>query len=209
MMDKDKMQSKIICFAGLDGSGKTTQARQLNIWLNQTGQSSEFVRFHTEPNKAEQAEIIQKSAQYLIENQLTLSLSGLQFLKEGFFVEMKIKDNVLPALADGKNIVIDRYIETFDAYSAIFGKKENWIRMVNKTLPRPDFYFFIDVSPEVCLSRIIKSGRRISDHESLELLEKARTYYLEHQEDYSFIIIDGMRSSEEVSQEIQKYLVNA
>lgn len=209
MMEKDTVKSQIICFAGLDGSGKTTQAKLLNSWLTKLGYASEFVRFHTEPTKAESVEIIKKSTQYLIENQLTLSLPAIQMLKESFLVEMKLKNIILPALLEGKSVVIDRYIETFDAYSAIFGKKENWVRVINKELPKPDLYFFIDVPPEACLSRITKSGRRISDHESIELLGRARSYYLAHKDDYSFIVIDGTGSLEQISEEIKKYIASS
>jgi dTMP kinase len=203
------VKPKIICFAGLDGSGKTTQAKLLHSWLTKMGHESEFVRFYTEPTKAESAEIIKKSTQYLVENQLTLSLPAIRMLKESFLVEMKLKKAILPALLEGKSIVIDRYIETFDAHSAIFGKKENWVRMINQEIPKPDLYFFLDVPPETCLSRITRSGRRVSDHESIELLSKARTYYLEHKDAYSFIVIDGMGALEEVSEEIKKYIVSA
>ena len=201
------MERKLLCFAGLDGSGKTTQAKLLDAWLNGRGYRSEFVRFHTEPNKAEHTEIIQKSTQYLMKHQLALSVSSIQMLKESFLVEMKMNTIIHPALEEGSNIVLDRYIETFDAYSAIFHEKENWIRIINREFPKPDFYFFLDVPPEACLSRITVSGRRISDHETIELLDKTRAFYLEQKDTYSFIIIDGMGSTEQVSEKIRKYLV--
>jgi len=202
------MKKKIICFAGLDGSGKTTQARMTNEWLNANGFPSEFVRFHTELTKAEKPEVVKRSTKYLIENKLMLSLSAIELLKEAFQIQMKIQKNIAPLIMIGKNIVFDRYIETYDAYTALTDKKENWVRTINQPLAQPDYYFFIDVLPEVSYGRILKTGRRISDHETVEQLEKARNYYLENKEKYSFIIIDGNQSVEDVHEEIKRHIIN-
>jgi len=197
--------SKLICFAGLDGSGKTTQAQKTYEWLNKNSMESEFIRFHTEPTKVELAEVVKRTTQYLMTHQMMLSMNEVETLKEAFYVQIKIQDLILPTLKAKKNVILDRYYETYSAYSNLTTRKD-WIRKINEPFIKPDFYFYVDVLPEVSFERIKKSGRRINDHESIEKLTLARNYYMEHLDMYSFIIIDGNQPVEKIQQDIKEYL---
>jgi dTMP kinase len=197
----------LICFAGLDGSGKTTQARLTSAWMNRHNMPTEFIRFHTEPTKAEATEIVGKARQYMIDHGLMVPVSDIAFLKEAFHIEMKLRDQIQPALAAGKSIIFDRYVETFDAFSSITQKHKNWVRVINPVLPKPDISFFLDVPPEICFGRIQKSERRLGDHETIESLQKARAYYLSRQHDYAFTVLDGSAPAEQLNHEVQQVIM--
>lgn len=196
------MQKLIVCFAGLDGSGKTTQAQLASEWMNENGFPTEFIRFHTEPTKAEKQEIVVKTTQYLIAKRLALSVSDIEFIKEGIHIQKKMDEIIFPAIQSSKSLVLDRYLETYDAYQSVIGKNKNWVREINKNLPQPDLFFLLDVPPEVCFQRIKRSGRRIGDHETIHTLHKSREFYISHQDDYSFVILDGNRPPEKVLEEV-------
>lgn len=196
------MRQLIVCFAGLDGSGKTTQAQLATEWMNETAIPTEFVRFHTEPTRPEKQEIVLKTTQYLIENRLALAVSEIEFIKEGMHIQKKLGEIIFPAIQSGKSLVLDRYLETYDAYQVVMEKKRNWVREINQNFPKPDLFFFLDVPPEVCFQRISKSGRRIGDHETIHALHKAREFYISRQQDYSFVVLNGNRSPKEVIEEV-------
>lgn len=197
--------AQLICFAGLDGSGKTTQAQKTYNYLIDRNCESKFIRFHTEPFKAEMAEIGERTARYLMKNHMMLSMNEIETLKEAFHIQMKVQNEIEPAYSKMEYVILDRYYETYDAFSYYTGAI-NWVQKINSPFRKPDYYFFIDVAAETCYQRIKRSGRRISDHESVENLALARKYYMNSVDKYSYIVINGEQSIEEIQRDIRGYL---
>ena len=102
------MNSTLICFAGLDGSGKTMQASLLWRWLTDMQYPCELIEYHTKPTKNEYNRMLRKSINYLTDNKLTISPLEIELIKEAFATQIKLNDRILPALRKGINIILDR-----------------------------------------------------------------------------------------------------
>jgi dTMP kinase len=201
-----KMKSKLICLAGLDGSGKTTQANLLKNWISGMGYDCQLIKFHTEPNRAEYNELCQKAGVYLMNNRLTVSFSEIELIKEAFSLQKKLEESISPALRSGKNVILDRYYETYDAYVQLKNEKIHWIDKIIGSFPVPDLYIFIDTQPHVCYERLKKQRLVIHPHEQLEALIKTRDYYLSHKDRYLFVIIDGKGSVAHIFMSLQQII---
>ena len=100
---------------------------------------------------------------------------------------------------DADVVIVDRFIHTVLAY----GEPENRSAGVMKDLDRVEMYdlgIYIDVTPEEAMER----SRRAEDgmRHSGDYLSAARENYLGFVEKGELVLVDGIRSREEVTEEI-------
>jgi len=180
-----------ICIEGLDGSGKTTQARLLAEKLS--GSYELVLTF--EPSNGKVGSFIRESCLYE-QSRLPVAVEALLFAADRVeHVESVIK----PALGEGKLVVCDRYVYSSLAYQGSAGLSLDWIKEVNSCALRPDFAVFIDVSPEVVIERL---QRRKSVMETLEIQRKVREIYLKFVDTGELVRIDGDRPKGVVADEL-------
>lgn len=99
-----------VTFEGLDGSGKTTQIRQLNAWLEQQGVDFLVTR---QPGGTETGDRIRK----LLLDSRSVDLAPLAELAMMFADRAQaIKEVIEPALMAGKLVVCDRFTDSTEAY---------------------------------------------------------------------------------------------
>ena len=180
-----------IVIEGLDGSGKTTQARLLVAKLNR----SHNAVYTAEPSRGKIGTFIRDICLYS-EKRLSASAEALLFAADrGEHVENEIK----PALAKGNLVICDRYIYSSLAYQGSAGLSLEWIEAINSQALRPDLAVFIDVNPKTVLKRL---NRRKSVMENLETQQKVRDVYLQFVERGCLLRIDGNGSLEKVAEEL-------
>ncbi|MCL1912112.1 MAG: dTMP kinase [Leptospirales bacterium] len=180
-----------ICFEGIDGSGKSTQAALLASAMKARGIDCVSL---AEPS----------DGAYGLEIRKMLSKDSLPAVERQ--VELFILDraddaqrNIMPALSTGKTVIIDRYYFSNAAYQGAMGLDCAFILEENRkrSFPEPDIVFLIDVSPEEALERI-KSRSGITDtFEKKEFLAKVRNIFLQIA-DPRFVLIDGMQKTEDI-----------
>jgi dTMP kinase len=176
-----------IVIEGLDGSGKTTQAKLLEAKFMQ----SHRALYTAEPSEGRIGVFIRNSCLYG-EKRLLPDVEALLFAADRIeHVENEIK----PALREKRLVVSDRYVYSSLAYQGSAGLNLNWIRALNKHALEPDFAVFIDVSPETVLKRL---ERRKSLMENLETQRRVREIYLTFVEKGDLIKIDGEKPESEV-----------
>lgn len=176
-----------IVIEGLDGSGKTTQAKLLAAKLAQ----SHCTLFTAEPSQGRIGTFIRNSCLYG-EERLIPEVEALLFAADRIeHVENEIK----PALQEKRLVISDRYIYSSLAYQGSAGVDLSWIRGINKDALKPDFAVFIDVTPETVLKRL---ERRKSIMENLETQRRVRETYLTFVEKGELVRIDGEKSESEV-----------
>ncbi|MFN8636451.1 MAG: dTMP kinase [Chloroflexota bacterium] len=92
-------------------------------------------------------------------------------------------------LAEGRAIVVDRYIASGVAYGAAQGLDLEWMMAVERGLPPADLTILLDITPEVSLAR--KTGGRDAYEARLDLLSAAREAYHTLARDPSWIVADA------------------
>jgi len=158
-MPTRRRRGLLIVLEGIDGSGKTTQARRLLRRLRRRGRKAVFFR---EPTRGQWGREIKRRAaradSATPEEELAL------FVKDR---RENVTKNLRPALAAGKIIVLDRYYFSTIAYQGAKGLDPGRIRRMNEAFAlRPDLVIILDMDAAAGLERI--AGRKTRD----ELFER-------------------------------------
>ncbi len=144
----------LIVIEGIDGSGKSTQARRLLNKLRALGY--EAVAFR-EPTRGKWGRAIKKMAKQ------AGSLTPEEELD--FFVKDRLENvrkNLRPSLAGKKAVILDRYYFSTIAYQGAKGISPARIRRVNEGFAvKPDLVFILDIEPGRGMGRI--RGRKKKD----------------------------------------------
>ncbi len=176
-----------ICIEGLDGSGKSTQAKLLTNKLNKAGYNAICT---AEPSQGKIGKFIRKR----LFEQVRMPITAEALLFAADRIE-HVQNQVAPALAEGKIVVSDRYVYSSLAYQGSAGLSLDWIEIVNANALKPDLCVFIDVEPSVVLERL---KRKKSVMENLETQQKVRAIYLKYVQKGELLRVDGGKSKPEV-----------
>lgn len=180
-----------ICIEGLDGSGKTTQAKLLVKKLRK----SHNAVYTAEPSHGKIGTFIRNSYLYG-EKRLSSVIEALLFAAERI---EHVETEVLPALHQGKLVISDRYIYSSLAYQGAAGLSLEWIEKINEHASQPDLAVFIDVDPKTAIHRL-KPNKSLM--ENMETQRKVRKIYLKFVEKGSLTRINGDQPKNEVAQEL-------
>lgn len=200
---------RLLVFEGLDGSGKSTQARLLGKWL----QSRDYRVFFTEWNSSDLvSETIRRGKKKGLLTPTTFSLLHATDFADRF------ERQILPPLRAGYVVLCDRYVFTAFVRDAARGCDPKWVRTLYSFAPRPDRTFYFQVGVQVTLERKLASRLKISYYEAgmdLGLSDDVSESYLRFQgrlkreydrlaESDRFTIIDANRPVEPVQAEIRR-----
>ena len=188
-------------FEGIDGSGKSTQARLLSARLDDAGVP---VHQTAEPTNGPVGTLIRNgfNRRVDLDDRVIASL----FVADRLDHITNAHDGMLGIVERGTTVVCDRYHLSSQAYQAS-DVGSDWIASSNSistSLMLPDLTVYLDVSPEVALERLA-SGRTTTDRfEVDERLRAARARYAEAIEraDEVVVTIDADRSSDELADEV-------
>jgi dTMP kinase len=180
-----------ICIEGLDGCGKTTQAKLLAKKLRKSYKAV----YTAEPSRGKIGTYIRKSYLYG-EKRLSSVLEALLFAADRI---EHLETEVIPALNEGRLVISDRYVYSSLAYQGAAGLSLDWIEKVNEHALQPDLAVFIDVNPETVMSRL-KPKKSVM--ETLETQQKVREIYLKFVEDGRLTRINGDKFEREVAKEV-------
>ncbi len=167
------MKGKLITFEGCEGVGKSKQITLLKEYLENSGQNPLVFR---EPGSTNISEGIRgvildpKNTDMSNECELLLYLSARAQL---------VREQLQPALQDGRLVICDRYIDSSVAYQGYArGLGEEIVSSLNAFAIDnciPDCTIFLDLKPEDAFKR--KGGADISDRlESEDLSFHKRVY---------------------------------
>ncbi|MGQ9591394.1 MAG: dTMP kinase [Planctomycetota bacterium] len=185
-----------LVFEGVDGSGKSTQARLLAREFERRSFGVELVR---EPGGTPLGEELRE---------ILLSRSGRTLAPETeLFLFMAarsqlVRDRILPALERGRVVISDRFLWSSVVYQGVraglpFEEILEMGRVATAGLA-PDRTFVIDLDPEVALSRVGNPDRM--EASGVEFQRRVREGFLELAGRFreTSVVIDGRGSAEEV-----------
>ncbi|MGC8587354.1 MAG: dTMP kinase, partial [Candidatus Micrarchaeia archaeon] len=166
-----------IVFEGIDGAGKTIQAKILYERLNGMGVKASLTK---EPTDGPVGKLIRKNASGVagsfikVEKKIAKKdIDGTlvnQFAMQALFVSDRlyhIEQFIEPELAAGHVVISDRYMLSTIAYGMAAGISRKWLVTLNRGLIEPDITLLLDLDVKTALERI---GARRS---TKELFEKA------------------------------------
>jgi dTMP kinase len=190
------MEGKLIAIEGGDGCGKSTHARLLASWLQSQGKPTVLT---DEPTDGPIGRIIKHSVRKGPE--LPVGVEALLFAADRL---QHVEEIIEPALKAGKMIVTERYIYSSFAYQSARGLPLEWIEEINKWAPKCDLAIFVDVSPEMELTRINRSRRPDLFDKNLELQRRVYERYRYFVKEKGLKSVNGARPIKKVQEDIRK-----
>lgn len=208
-VDTARLSGKLIVVEGADGSGRSTQIARLVQWLEASGHATVQVGLKRSTLVAEE---LDQAQQGNILSRITLSL----FYATDFADQLE--NVIMPALKAGFMVLADRYIYTLMVRDMVRGIDEDWLKNLYGIALVPDAVFYLKVAPEELIQRNFAKNLALDYWESgmdLGLSRDMSDSFLKYQSlvehqfkriqaTYGFTIVDGHRSVEQISAELQK-----
>ena len=199
-------QGYFITFEGIEGSGKTTQIKLLYKFLTEKGREVEYTR---EPGGTE---IGRKIREILLDPRYDIMDYKTEILLYAADRAQDMKENIIPALKEGKIILSDRFVDSNLAYQA-YGRGLDYktVYSINNWVIDPywpDLTFILDVDIKLGLMR----ARSISKDQAGDRLEsevdsfhqRVREGYLKMAEEDRVVVVDADGEPENVHAQIKK-----
>lgn len=191
-----------ITIEGIDGAGKSTQAEKISQWLEKfTG----IETYHTfEPGGWDGGKSLRD---FILADKNFSGLSELLL----FLADRAghLENFILPHLQNNHNVICERYNDSTIAYQA--GGHNLEISQVKKIISacnfrKPDIKIFLDISPEIAITRIRARNNQNDkfEAEGLSLMRRVSQAYRELHADIK-IICDN-KNELEVFDELKKNL---
>jgi len=162
----------LITFEGIDGAGKSTQITKLVRHITNQGVDVLTLR---EPGGTAAAEKIRT---ILLDNSHKISPIGELLLFSASRAEL-VQHVIIPALAEGKTVILDRFFDSTTAYQGYgrgidLGLLQSIISLSTCGIT-PDITFYLDIEPEEALKRkFAKSSIPLEfDGEELDRMERS------------------------------------
>ena len=180
-------RGRFIIFEGIDGSGKTTQARLLAERLGAEGRRAVLT---AEPTSLPTGKALREA--------LGGKVKRSECEMAALFVQDRIAHNIHPedgieALLDsGADVICDRYYYSTLAYQ---GQSTDyaWVRSMNLECPeirKPDLCIYVDLLPEQSLERISKGRDSVEIYENIDTLTRVREQFLS--------VIDDLKKTDNI-----------
>ena len=197
-----------ITIEGSDGSGKSTQIKNIKKYMENKGIDVIFTR---EPGGTPIGEKIRA----LI---LDTENSEMTSLTEAFLYAaaraQHVDEEIIPALEEGKIVICDRFVDSSIAYQGYGRELGDTVKEINRFAVRdaePDLTIFFDLPPEKGRERIKKNNMTFDrlEKENLDFHERVYRGYrdiIKNGDRYE--VIDASMSEEEVKNHVLKILDN-
>ena len=201
------LSGKFISFEGIDGCGKSTQAKILSEELISCGHKILLTR---EPGGSDGAEEIRN---LLLTGNTDRWSAETEILLFTAARRDHLERTILPALENGLAVLCDRFSDSTRVYQGVTrGDLRNLVDQLDSAMiPRqPDITVLIDLDPTISLARAIERSNNEARFEDfgVEMQIKLREGFLTlaHEFPNRFIVIDGSRTEVEVAENISKRL---
>ncbi len=198
---------RFIAFEGLDGSGKTTQAKLLATRLSKIGFPTQIT---SEPTDSVIGKLIKQHMMEIVhfDEKTVAALFVADRLNHILNETDGETDGICTILKKGINVISDRYYFSSYAYHSVHAPMD-WVIQANslsENILRPDLNIFIDVPTDICIERISLNRTKPQRYETIKHLQEVLNNYhiaFDKLKDREIVVkVDGTKSPDEVSDEI-------
>jgi dTMP kinase len=193
-----------ISLEGIDGSGKSTQARRLADRLRACGRAPVLTR---EPGGAPGAEDIRR---LLVEGDPDRWSPETEILLFTAARRDHLERTIRPALAMGRDVITDRFADSTRVYQgATRGDLRGLVDDIHARIIgiEPDLTLILDMDPEIALTRGLarRSGEDRFEEFGLSFQHKLHAGFraLAHEAPGRCVLIDANRSADAIADDIQ------
>jgi len=192
----------LIVFEGIDGAGKSTQAKLLQKRLRAKGLDTVYFK---EPSRSKWGLEIKRKA--LEPDSLSSEEELDLFLRDR---KENVEKNLKPALEKRRIVLLDRYYFSTIAYQGARGIDTERIRKLNERFAvKPDLVFILDVDAPKGLARIQDRKKKDRLFEREDYLRKVRHIFNSFK-GRRFVKINGLADKsvihEEIAVRVSKYI---
>lgn len=198
-------QGVFITFEGIDGSGKSTQARRLADHLRATGRDVVLTR---EPGGSPGAEEIRR---LVLEGDPDRWSAETEILLFTAARRDHLEKTIAPALTAGKAVICDRFADSTRLYQGITrGDLRGVVDQLHALMigREPDLTFIIDMDPALGLARA--KGRNGAEERFEDfgeaLQQKMRAGFLDLAREFAdrCVVVDGNRGIDAVAADVAR-----
>ena len=202
------LNGKFISFEGIDGCGKSTQAKILSDELTTHGKKVLLTR---EPGGSKGAEEIRN---LLLTGETDRWSAETEILLFTAARRDHLERTILPALEIGSTVICDRFSDSTRVYQGVTrGDLRDVVDQLDKTMiqRQPDITVLVDLDPKIGLARALRRSDNEARFEDfgLEMQIRLREGFLTLANEFPkrFIVVDGNRNESEVARDISKLLL--
>jgi dTMP kinase len=135
---------RLFVIEGADGSGRSTNIKDLSEWLEANGYAVRHMGLRRSPLLAQDIEHAKQS------RLLTRTTMSLLYATDFFD---QLVHEIIPALRAGYIVLADRYIYTLMARDIVRGADPAWTRNLYSSALVPDAVFYLQVDPQELVLR--------------------------------------------------------
>lgn len=199
----DELTGKLIVLEGADGSGRSTQIRNLVDWLESSGHGTVQVGL-------KRSSLISEELERAKEGNVLCNTTMSLFYATDFADQME--NIIIPALKAGFMVLADRYIYTLMVRDIVRGQELHWVKNLYGIALVPDAVFYLNVPPRELIRRSFAKNYALDYWESgmdlglsrdmfdsfLKYQSLIQEHFMGLQDEFQFEIIDGARSQKDV-----------
>ena len=180
-----------IVFEGIDGTGKSTQARRLAAHFTSLGRTVVLSHEPTDGPWGVKARRSAETGRLSPDEELQCFLNDRQ---------QHVSEKIAPALAADHVVILDRYYFSTMAYQGARGFDPQEIRQKNEAFaPVPDILFILDLEVEAALQRIGARGDIANAFEQRASLTRCREIFLSLAQEPFAKVISSQATADEVT----------
>ena len=190
-----------IVIEGIDGTGKSTQARRLGEWFTAQGREVVLSREPTDGPWGKKLRESGGTGRLSPEDELQYFLNDRR---------QHVEELIQPSLAQGKVVILDRYYFSTMAYQGVRGFDPAEIRRKNEAFaPVPNLLLILDLDVDSALERIGSRGDTANEFEKRDSLERCREIFLSLKDEPFVKVISTRGTLDEVTLQIREALIPA
>lgn len=160
-----------VVLEGIDGCGKSTQAKLLYDWMIKGGKRAELT---AEPTRDGIGNLIRE----ILSGNEKVDPKTLALLFTADRYE-HLKNKIELAISDGKVVISERYYHSTIAYQSAQGVDRKWLTELNSFARKPDLVIFLDIKPGIAIRRIrekIEMKKQVLKKKMSELKDARERY---------------------------------